>query len=92
MNALENNADPEVISWLNDGGGDAGGDADLISINTKALKESKILQTNFQGIRYAAFVRNLSRWYVSSAIVVVVLYASSVLSLLNSTVSSPSNF
>lgn len=63
MNALETKADPEVISWLADSdGGDNKDDADLISINTKVLKDSEILETNFQGIRYAAFVRNLSRW------------------------------
>ena len=58
MNVLENNVDSKVITWYE-------GEEDLIAINTKFLKTSDILDTNFQGIRYAAFVRNLSRWYVT---------------------------
>lgn len=56
MNVLENEVDPDVIRWL--------GEKDLISINTRLVKSTDILATRFQGIRYAAFVRNLSRWYV----------------------------
>jgi HSF-type DNA-binding len=54
MNVLENNVAPEVVKWH--------GDDDRIAIDTKALKTSNILDGRFQGIKYAAFVRNLSRW------------------------------
>ncbi|CAB9517967.1 expressed unknown protein [Seminavis robusta] len=54
MNVLENNVDPKVVKWH--------GEEDLIAINTKSLKTSEILDDRFQGIRYAAFIRNLSRW------------------------------
>ena len=54
MNVLENSVNTDVIAWH--------GEDDLVAINTKALKQSDILDDRFQGIRYAAFVRNLSRW------------------------------
>jgi HSF-type DNA-binding len=54
MNVLENNVDPDVVKWH--------GDDDRIAINTKTLRSSDILDDRFQGIRYAAFIRNLSRW------------------------------
>lgn len=56
MNALENECGLDVISWYEHG------KENLIAINSKTLKNSDILNANFQGIRYAAFVRNLSRW------------------------------
>lgn len=58
MNALENDVDPNIISWLKSN------NDDLVAINLKALKNSNVLETYFQGVRYAAFARNLSRWYV----------------------------
>lgn len=54
MNVLENAVSPDIISWH--------GEEDLVSIDTRALKQSDLLNERFQGIKYAAFVRNLSRW------------------------------
>ena len=54
MNVLENGVYPDVISWY--------GEEDLVSVSIKGVKQSDILDDRFQGIRYAAFVRNLSRW------------------------------
>ena len=54
MNCLENSVNTDVISWY--------GSNDLISVNIKGVKTSDILDDRFQGIKYAAFVRNLSRW------------------------------
>ena len=58
MNALENGVDHNIISWLRHD------NEDLVAINLQLLKNSDVLKIYFQGARYAAFVRNLSRWYV----------------------------
>lgn len=54
MNVLENDVYPDVVSWY--------GEDDLVSVSIKGVKQTDILDDRFQGIKYAAFVRNLSRW------------------------------
>ena len=63
MNVLENQVDPKVIDWH--------GNGDWVVVNVSAIKSSDILETRFQGIRYPAFIRNLSRWYVILHLLIV---------------------
>jgi hypothetical protein len=56
MNVLENSVVSDIVFWY--------GAQNFVAIHLKRIKSSSVLDTHFQGIRYTAFMRNLSRWYV----------------------------